>query len=1016
MPNTHTSKLAVAVRSLCTRRRHASINDIGLAALAAVSLWGGTAEAQDPIPAQADAEEITVTGSRLRRDGMTTPTPVTALDIQEMRQMAPTLLMDSLDQLPQFRDNALSQSGSIFTSGGGSQAVNLRGIGTNRTLTLLDGRRLVPGQQAGSPDVAILPTALVQRVEVVTGGGSAAYGSDAISGVVNFILDTEFEGAKANIQTGMTDRHDHNHYQVEFAAGTPIGERGHLIGSVDYYDADGIIGYEGRDWGADGWALFTQTSTTAVPRRFYAPDGRSRVITPGGLIPSGPLSPGGAGGITHFVDGVPQRLGDGNPIVGTAQVGGGGVDLNQTWAGLRPTDKRHSTFLHYKHDFTDEKTGYVQVLQGVHENTTLPSPTGMAPGWGMTIFAENPYIPASLRQRMDDVVAGPGVLASFPYNRVFEDLAPSRRIEDTATSITFGFDGEIGNDLFLSAYYQMGTNDELADYSENGLLVRTDRLYRALDSVVDPATGRIVCRANVPAFGGLTPDQEAQVSKINVQGQQVFADPESNRGCIPFDPFATHLPPEAIDYVTGGIHHDQELTQDIFELTLQTDIGEDRAQGAISVGGGVSYRDEEVYQDALGNAGDPRRLQDFGVFSSFLDPADQIPIRGLPGFVRDRGVFVTGNPNSQGPLEGAFDVWEVFGESIIPVLGDADSGLELHVAARYAEYEGSGGVWAGKLGGDWRINPQVRLRATISQDTRAGTLSERFDTQGAGANIALGQDPLLPAETYIAGLTTGGNPNIKPEIANTTTVGVVYQPDWAESFSLSVDLYDIKIEDAISQLGTQEILDRCYLQGAQEICALISRNDTGTPYIRQILNVFINISETKTSGIDIETIWRKDMRIFGSGDETIAVRFFANYLDEVSSQFVGVAPLNEAGELGYPEWLATGSFTYTNGPFSFNWQTRYRDATIREMLWTEGIDIEDNDVSGRTYTNVNLSYDFEWSSATGQAYFYVGNLFDKDPPLVPSAVGATSGTATFTDNNRFDTLGRTYSLGVQFEF
>ena len=133
----------------------------------------------------------------------------------------------------------------------------------------------------------------------MTGGGSAAYGSDAISGVVNFILDTDFEGAKANIQTGMTDRHDHSHYQVEFAAGTSIGERGHLIGSVDYYDADGIIGYEGRDWGAEGWALFTQTSTTAVPRRFYAPDGRSRVITPGGLIPSGPLSPGGAGGIAH---------------------------------------------------------------------------------------------------------------------------------------------------------------------------------------------------------------------------------------------------------------------------------------------------------------------------------------------------------------------------------------------------------------------------------------------------------------------------------------------------------------------------------------------------------------------------------------------------------------------------------------------------------------------------------------------------------------------------------------------
>ena len=999
MSTRRASKLAAAVRSLCAGHRRP---DVGLAAVAAASLWAGTAEAQDPIVAQSDAEEITVTGSRLRRDGMSTPTPVTALDIGEMRQMAPTLLMDSLDQLPQFRDNQLSQTGSIFVSGGGSNAVNLRGIGSNRTLVLLNGRRLVPGQTAGTVDVAILPTALIQRVEVVTGGASAAYGSDAISGVTNFILDTEFEGARANLQTGMTDRHDHRHYQVEFAAGTAIGERGHLIGSVDYYDADGVMGYEGRDWGADGWALFTHPTSATQPQRFYAPDGRSRVITSGGLIPSGAL----AG--TQFIDGNPVPLGTGSQIIGTAQVGGGGPDLNQQWAGLRPADKRHSTFLHYKHEFTEDKTAYIQVMQGVHENTSLPSPTGMAPGWGMTIFRENPYIPATIAQRMTTLG-----LASFPYNRVFEDLAPSRSLEDTTTTITLGFDGEIGNDLFLSAYYQMGQNDEIADYSENGLLVRTDRLYRALDSIVDPATGRIACRANLPAFGGLTPAQEAQVTKINVLGHRVFADPESNRGCIPFDPFATHLPPEVIDYVTGGIFHDQELTQDVLELTLQTDIGEDRPQGAISIGGGISYRDEEVFQDAFGSPDDPRRLQDFGVFNT----TDGIPIRGLPGFVRDRGIFVTGNPNSQGPIQGQFDVWEVFGESIVPIVGDADSGVELHLAARYAEYSGSGGVWAGKLGGDWRINPQVRLRGTVSRDTRAGTLSERFDTQGAGANIALGQDPILPTETYIAGLTQGGNPEIRPELADTTTVGVVWQPNWDQDFNFSIDLYSIEIQDAIAQLGTQEILDRCYLQGAQEICALISRNDTGTPFIRQIFNVFINIAETKTSGIDIEASYRKnDMRIFGGGDESIGVRFFANYLDEVSSQFVGVAPLNEAGELAYPEWLATGSFTYSNGPFGLNWQTRYRDSTIREMLWVEGRDIADNGVAGRSYTNVNLSYDLEWGTATGQAYFYVGNLFDKDPPRLPGAVGATTGTAAFTDNNRFDTLGRTYSVGVRFEF
>jgi iron complex outermembrane recepter protein len=401
-----------------------------------------------------------------------------------------------------------------------------------------------------------------------------------------------------------------------------------------------------------------------------------------------------------------------------------------------------------------------------------------------------------------------------------------------------------------------------------------------------------------------------------------------------------------------------------------------------------------------------------------FNETDGVPIRGLPGFVRDRGIFVTGNPNSQGPLQGEFDVWEVFGESIVPIFGtpNGGSGVELHVAARYADYAGSGGVWASKLGADWRINPQVRFRATVSRDTRAGTLSERFDTQGAGANITAGQDPLLPGESYIAGLTTGGNPEIRPELSDTTTIGVVWQPDWAEDFNFSADFYNIEIQDAIQQLGTQEILDRCYIQGAQDICALISRNDTGTPFIRQILNVFINIAETKTSGVDLETSWRKNMRIFGGGDEQISVRFFANYLDEVSQQFVGVTPINESGEIGNPQWLATGTFAYTNGPFRFSWQTRYRDATIRDVLWREGIEVEDNSVSGRTYTNLNLSYDLEWGSATGQGYFYVGNLFDKDPPLVPTAVGATTGTAAYTDNNRFDTLGRVYTLGVNFRF
>src|SRR5262249_45361339 len=152
-------------------------------------------------------------------------------------------------------------------------------------------------------------------------------------------------------------------------------------------------------------------------------------------------------------------------------------------------------------------------------------------------------------------------------------------------------------------------------------------------------------------------------------GQPVSADPESARLCVPFDPFATEISQEAIDYITGGVHHRQKIRQDVIDISLQTDV-ERRNGRSISVGGGIAYRDESVFQDAFGNSEDPRRMQDFGTFSSFLSPTDVIPIRGMPTFIRDRGIFYTGNPNNEGPIEGEFDVWEVFGEAIVPIIGD----------------------------------------------------------------------------------------------------------------------------------------------------------------------------------------------------------------------------------------------------------------------------------------------------------------------------------------------------------
>ena len=518
------SKLAEAVSSLCNGHSKPAAG-LTLGVIAAFSVWGGAAQAQEG----ATLEEVTVTGSRLRRDGMSTPTPVTTVGRDEMRGMAPTLLMDALRQMPQFRDNDQSQTGSIFSTGG-TNSVNLRGIGSSRTLTLLNGRRIVPGQQSGTVDISILPTALIDRVEVVTGGASAAYGSDAISGVTNFILDTDFEGVKGNVQSGQTSRGDHDNYQVEFSFGAPIGENGHFIGSMDYYDAEGVRGYQGREWGQQGWAML-QGGSSAVPRRYYAPNARSRRTNSGGMIPFSSAAGSLAG--TIFVDGVPIAYQESPTVVGSAQIGGNIRDVSDEYGALRPNDNRSSVFAMYTREFDNDKTAYIQVLKGRHTVESMPGVTTFRPGWSTFLYADNPYLP----QTVADTMAAEG-LERVPFNRTYEQLAPSRLVEDTTTSITVGFDGEIGNDLYLSAYWQHGENVEYANYSSNGQLVRTDRYYRALDSAIDPATGQISCRANIPSINPLTPEQEGAISKLNGFSRPVFADPQSARGCIPFNPLA----------------------------------------------------------------------------------------------------------------------------------------------------------------------------------------------------------------------------------------------------------------------------------------------------------------------------------------------------------------------------------------------------------------------------------------------------------------------------------------------
>ena len=220
----------------------------------------GSVLAQDAADAASELEEVHVTGSRIQRDGMSTPTPVTVVNMDDLKVLAPTTIGAAVTQLPQFNNSSVPEGAAAggWTGASGASILNLRGVGQNRTLVLLDGRRVVPSSRRGTLDVNLLPDPLIQRVEVVTGGASAAWGSDAVSGVVNFMLDTKLEGFEIDLQGGLTEIGDNENLSASLSGGLPLGDRAHLIAAVDIYKVKAIKDAFSRDW-QDSWGIITNT-------------------------------------------------------------------------------------------------------------------------------------------------------------------------------------------------------------------------------------------------------------------------------------------------------------------------------------------------------------------------------------------------------------------------------------------------------------------------------------------------------------------------------------------------------------------------------------------------------------------------------------------------------------------------------------------------------------------------------------------------------------------------------------
>jgi outer membrane receptor protein involved in Fe transport len=960
----------------------------------------------------AEVEEITITGSRIQRvNGLETPTPVTAVTLSNLADMNPRQLVEGLSQLPQFLNNQRPQNTGGLTTGGSN--LNLRGAGSSRTLVLLNGRRMPSGNRYGVVNVSSLPQAAISSVEIVTGGASAAYGTDAVAGVVNFQLNTNYEGFTANVQAGTTSRRDGDNYGASATWGTAVGERGHLLVSADWFDQERIQSLDAlqsREWFRQrAWVTNPQTGAgqpTFITRDFV----RQTNMAAGGII----NQPGSALDKLEFV-----RSGD---SIVTQKLNFSGVGIlnggcncfaenqrDKSWGmdadnAVQQANYRHSLFGYYDFDVNENLTLFAQGIYGFAgvEGPWFNSIVLTGP-WQATIFRENPFLPQNVR----DVMVAEN-RASF--NMGYSGLAPRDRTtplgsysveqNDQLYSGTVGFDYDFTEgfltDWNLNAYAQYSESGQEMLF-HGGMIM--GRLPLALDVVTNPANGSPICRAalvNPGTFGDCVPvNIFGGVESVSSQAASYLLDDET------------------------VVASDSE--QSVAEAVLNGPIYEGIGAGPVMLAVGASYRKDELRQWK-------HDLRDEFVYLNGVNTGfrglipENLPngMRGVragsvpPGFTGNASlsnVLFTGSYQTPDTvLAGGFSVKEAFGELEVPLLADRTlvKNLDLNMAYRYAEYTGSGGIDSWKYGLSWSLTDEFRIRATRSRDVRAANIRERFDATAGGANV---NDPEFNNAVIGTASRTGGNPLVEPEKADTVTVGFVWQPGGAlDGLGLSVDWFDIDVKDALGQLTFQNIVTGCYT-GATDLCQYVLRDPT-TRQITRVDSLFINLSRQVLTGIDIELNYQRDINLFGGG-ESLGFRFYASQVRENYNQLPR-APRDNLG-LEQPEWRLLPALTYSRGPFRAFLQGRYFDGRTLNRLFKEGINVDDNSVPSVTYADLNLSYELAVGEQTYRLFANATNLFDRAPPQTPGNPGFVGGTGG-PNAALYDTVGRTYTIGANISF
>jgi outer membrane receptor protein involved in Fe transport len=1028
-------------------RRNSVRLGLSTTALAVALLTSGTALAQDtPDPgtpqnasAQANAEpkkdtEIIVTGSRVAHSTFDTTSPVTVLDAKVIDDLNLNNVGEVIAQLPSNSNFFAPNNVGLGNFNVGAQLVNLRGLNPffgTRTLTLVDTRRVVPTTTGGGVDITLMPSMLVQRTETVTGGASAIYGSDAIAGVVNIILDTKLQGFKGQADFSQTSHGDGDDFHVSGAYGTGFAEdRGHFVVGVEY-DKQNAIGIcsEVRGWCAKNYNLITNQAYQTNGDPHYIIAGNTYLADTsltGVLVPC-------ANAVGLCAAGTPFQLSqDGNSTLpydpgqysylagyGASRVGGDSLAVGPyDTTTLRPSVKRWTALGHLSYDLSDALSGFVEVsyantngVNPVANGTIGPYSFELIPGlWtGSRIAPDNAFLSPAVAAAI-----GPNG-AVFGRNMVNVQTALNQTKNETWRAVG-GLSGEIGPKWSWDAYYSHGVNKNEQHLHHN---VVGAYLNYALDAV-DDGTGNIVCGVDVP--GRINPNTGAAYTAADV------ALANAAGACVPLNLFGVgNADQAAVDYAFRTLDEYNTTKQDVAAVNFRGDLFDGWGAGPIKLAVGGEWRKESV--------------------KSTHDLADAPYYNN---FTLSYGLDYGGNVR----------VMEGYGELNVPVFADSPVGksFQLDLAARYTDTKNTGTLganagatstrnfWTWRINGVWDVTDWLRFRATRSRDVRAPQFRELYQTYAARVGGPFGSvtnpwavaynqaHPNAPvATTDAASITTGGNIDLKPEKADTWTIGTVISPQsgFMSGFRFSADWYQIKIKDAIAGppggVGAGNIATQCF-NGVQSYCDLMTASPDNLD-IYTITSIAGNLQGFTTRGIDFEAAYTHPV-----GNGSISIRALASYLyDQVFFRGFGLPPINYAGQTGptaafgsfntAPHWQGNLIVTGTQGPFTGTVQVRYVGKGRFETLTPTGAapldpsdpnydpsdinSINDNTVSSATYVNLSASYKIiEGIELFGS----VNNLFNHNPPIAPGGNGYP------TNPVYFDTYGRLWRAGVRVRF